>query len=202
MYRNIRKFISLFLIIFIALFVGCTSSNFEVVAPPVKEFATPVPYEKTEVIQGTFIVEKSFRGNKVDNTLSVTSDAQTIKGFTVGEKGVVTYVYKGTTYDFDAVVTSCPTEGIGNFIAEYGTVSDVIPDQFPGKFSVITYKQEDSIMVSKGAVLVLDDNGNAIVLQLDENGLIVEKNIVVGYSNESYYQVIEGINVGEKVVMR
>ncbi len=196
-----KNILFILMLVFLLCFSGCTSGNFDVIPPPVKEFATPVPYEEAEVFYGDFSIEKSFRGNKKGNLLSVTSDAQTIKGFSLGEAGKVSYVYRGMTYELDAKIISCPTEGSGNFIAEYDDSLNFIPEEFPGKFSVITYKKENSLLVAKKAVLLLDENGNALVLQQDKHGILSEKKVVVGYSNENYYQIIDGINAGEKVVL-
>lgn len=189
--------------ILISLFLqsGCAKKEFEVVAPPINDFPIADAYEEGEVIRDSFVVEKSFRGNKNADKLVVTSDAQTIKGFSVGEKGIVSYLYKGVTFQFEAEIIACPTEGSGDFIAQLSGNVDDIPENFPGKFSVTVYEENNALLIPKNAVLPLDEN-NAVVLQIDEDGTLIEKNIVIGQVNESYYQVIEGINVGEKVVLR
>ena len=151
---------------------------------------------------GSFTIEKSFRGNKGRNILSVTSDVHTIKGFSVGEKGTVTYEYKGKIYKYDAVISSCPTEGSGVFVATYSEDTSFLPDSFPGKFSVIVYHEKNCLMIPKAAVMPVDENGNAVILQIDENGLLIEKNIVIGQSNDTHFQVLEGLTNGEKVVIR
>lgn len=181
---------------------GCVSGKFEVIPPPIKDFPTPIAYEETAASLGTFTIEKSFRGNKGNNILSVISDVQTIKGFSVGEKGTVTYEYKGKTYKYDAVITACPTEGSGVFVASYTDDTSFLPSSFPGKFSVVVFHKENCLMISKSAVMPIDENGNAVVLQLDKNGLLTEKNIVIGQSNDTHYQVLEGLTNGEKVVIR
>lgn len=200
---RICKTILISILAFILLFqCGCANSKFEVVAPPVNDFPVAEEYEEAEVIQGNFIVEKNFRGNKKGDKLIVTSDAQTIKGFTIGEKGIISYVDKGVTYEFEAEMVSCPQEGSGDFVAQVisGDYS-AIRDDFPGKFAVVVFKEENSLLLAKKAVFPIDEN-NAIVLQLDEKGTLVEKNITIGQVNETYYQVLGGLNVGEKVVVR
>ncbi len=197
-----KSYLLIFILTFIFVFSGCTSGKFEEVPPPVKEFATPVPYEETEIISGFFKIEKSFYGNKVGNSLRVTSDAQTIKDFKIGDIGIISYVFEGSTYMFEGVMTSCPLEGSGDFIATHDSDASKIPETFPGRFSVVTYEKEDCTLIAKNAVLLLDDSGNACVLQIDEKGILQEKRIVVGYCNDTHYQVVSGINVGEKVVLR
>ena len=203
MFKKINKYfcISIILSLFIVS-TGCVSNNFEVVAPPVKEFPTPVAYKETTVISGPFKIEKYFRGNKGTNALTAMSDTLTIRGFKTGDKGVVTYVYNEKTYTFDAVLTACPEEGYGLFMASYTDENNVIPDRFPGLFSIQTFYEENCLSIAKSAVLPIDDNGNAVVLQIDENGLLKEKHIVVGLSNDTHYHVISGIEAGEKVVIR
>ncbi len=198
----IFKRIAIFLIL-VSLLIqcGCTNNNFEVVAPPVNDFPLPEEYKEVEVIQGEFIVEKNFRGNKKGDKLIVTSDAQTIKGFSIGEKGLVTYVYRGTTYEFEAELISCPQEGSGDFIAQISGDLKEIPEDFPGKFAIVVFRADDALLISKNAVFPISEN-SGIVLQLDTNGTLVEKTIVIGQVNETYYQVLDGINVGEKVVLR
>ena len=194
--------ISLIIFSILLLNTGCVSSKFDVVPPPVKDFPTAIPYEETSVTLGVFTIEKSFRGNKGRNILSVTSDVHTIKGFSVGEKGTVTYEYKGKIYKYDAVISSCPTEGSGVFVATYSEDTSFLPDSFPGKFSVIVYHEKNCLMIPKAAVMPVDENGNAVILQIDENGLLIEKNIVIGQSNDTHFQVLEGLTNGEKVVIR
>ncbi len=203
MFKRISRYFCLILILSLFfLSTGCVSGEFEVIAPPVKDFPTPGEYKETTVISGPFTIEKSFRGNKGTNVLTAMSDTVTIRNFTQGEKGVVTYEYNEKIYKFDAVLTSCPEKGYGLFMATYTDDSNVIPDRFPGLFSVLTFHDDNCLSIVKSAVLPIDDNGNAVVLQIDENGLLIEKNIVIGLSNDTHYHIISGIEAGEKVVIR
>ena len=199
---HICKQILIILILFSLLIqCGCAKKEFEVIAPPINDFPIADIYEEVKITRGDFIVEKSFRGNKNSDKLVVTSDAQTIKGFSVGEKGIVSYLYKGMNIEFNAEIIACPTEGSGDFIALLSGDTNNIPENYPGKFSIIVFKEDNSLLIPKNAVFPLDEK-NAIVLQIDEKGTLVEKNIVIGQVNETHYQVIEGIDEGEKVVLR
>jgi hypothetical protein len=182
---------------------GCTGGEFDAVLPPINEFPTPAGYETTEVIIGNFVVEKSIRGNKQNNGLQARIDPANVKDFHLNEKGYVVYDINGKIYKLDATITVFPN-GISNeFRATHDYVSsDIIPSNWPGKFNVVVFEQNDCKLLSKKAVSMFDDAGTAIVYVVDENGLLKEKSIKVGLSNDTYYQILEGVSVGEKVVIR
>ena len=81
-----------------SLFSGCSDRKFESVLPPEREFPQAEEYEFTQAVIGDIIVKRTLHGNKHGNTLYLFSGND--YGFTVGEKGTVTYT------DFDNVYTA------------------------------------------------------------------------------------------------
>ncbi len=180
-----------------------SSSTFETVYPPIKAFPTPEPYDEVEVICDTFRLEKSFRGNKMgDNYLRMDSSALATTGFKTGEKGYITFGAQ-TPITVEATLILCPESGFGTFIAEFNSpLAYRLPQSYPGKFWVTVLEIPNALLLPKNAVIKLDDEGNALVHKLDENGLLKELLIKIGYENSEYYQVVSGLSVGEKVVLK
>lgn len=205
---RITKFISALLVIaFSIALVGCNSNSFDAVPPPIKEFPTPSTFTETEVIIGSLVIEKSFRGNKDGtNSLTLTTDYFGAKDFSVGEVGTVTYNVNDKVYQYRGTVTRVPqanAAGNGLLIVQHEEVPNaVVGARFPGKFSVITHKEDNCVMVAKSAIRLFDDEGNAVVFQINSSGMLVEKSVKVGLYNDQYYQILEGLSVGEKVVLK
>ncbi len=197
--NTLKTIVSTSLLIILLVLCGC-SGGFEVIEPPVNEFPLAEQCEFNEVITGDFVVEKTFRGNFKYNQLYTTSSTLVDYGFYAGEKGIVTYVNNGETIKLDAVLEATNTKG--NFIAKHKELTNgEIKYNWPGEFSVITYQKENCVLVPKDAVILFDEEGNAIVYVKGENDILVEKQIKVGPSNNKYYQVVEGLTPGEKVVL-
>ena len=181
---------------------GCTSGKFESIMPPTQDYPTSQEYEMTEAFEGYLVVERFFFGNKEGNTLYIMSDSGTVSGFELGDKGIVTYNKLDETVMVQGVLTQIPEDGkSGKFVVEHEDASSV-KDKFPGKFSVIVGEYPNCLMVEKSAVLVLDEEGNAIVHKVDDKGLLYDVNITVGAKNSEYYQVLSGLEAVESVVMR
>ena len=183
-------------------FFGCVDNEFETVQPPIKEFPAPNEYELTEAFTGTLIVNKTFSGNKIGaDTLFLQSDTRNNSGFYVGENGYVTYNKMGKSYTVEAKIVSCPSEGTGEFIAKHEPLNEV-PEHFPGTFWTTVTQIDDCLMIDKHAVVLLDDDGSALIHKTDENGLLCDCEISVGICNSDYYQVLSGLSEGETAVMR
>jgi hypothetical protein len=196
--RLIKSIILLNLFILIVVFCGCTG-KFQPIKPPINEFPTAQTINTEEIIKGDLVVEKSFWGNFKDDGLYSTNNSLLSQGFTIGISGYVTYEYKNEIIKIDATLVQ--DNSSNKFIAVHGPVdTKKITYNYPGKFSTTIFQQNDCILIPKKAVILLDDQGNALFYQLDENNLLVEKHIKVGLSNDKYYQVIEGALPGEKAV--
>lgn len=202
--KNIIKTITSIIGLLITIFVLCgCSGNFKVIEPPLNEFPSPNKYELDEVILGDFTVEKTFRGNFKYNGLYTSSTTLVESGFSAGEKGYVTYIYEGKTIKLEATLIEAPEISKSTFIAKHETLhSGELKYNWPGEFSIVTFQQDNCILVPKDAVRLFDDNGNAIVYLINENEILTEKQIKVGPSNNKYYQVVEGLTPGEKVVVK
>ncbi len=198
----IKKFIKIttLLNLFILIFAvcGCTG-KFKPIEPPLNDFPTAQAIQSEEIIKGDLIIEKTFWGNFKNDGLYSTSNSLQNQGFTAGINGYVTYEYKNEIIKLDATLTQ--DNNSGKFVAIHGQVDNrKVTYNYPGKFSTIIFQQNDCILIPKKAVVLLDDQGNALFYQLDENNLLVEKQIKVGLSNDKYYHVIEGALPGEKAV--
>ena len=183
----------------LVLFSGCARNDFKVVEPPVNNFPKANEYTEVEVTKGKFISTKSFSGIIENKKLVIDITPQVAESFKSDEKGTITFMEKGKSYEIDAI----SAEGIMNniFIVEPIDASAYMPNKVPAKFSVVTYQKDDAIIVPKNAAVVLDEN-NAIVLKLSENGILKEIQITIGEANETHYEIIDGIEAGEKVVVR
>lgn len=191
-------------IIFSFLFilqVGCSGNNFEAVAPPLNDFPMPTgDYpEVTLVIRGDFIEKKTLRVDKNSNTEFIPSVSQEIKNFSVDEKGILEYNFRDKKYKVNAKIVNNSDTG-GFMIISEESLKD-IPNGLSGEFSVITNEEKDCILVDKKAILLLDDN-SAMILKVDEKGVLFEKEIKVDRANDQYYKVLGGLEEGEKVVLR
>lgn len=196
---KLRPAFLIFLCVCLVVFSGCTKNNFEVVEPPINEFPVANEYIEVEVIKGKFVMTKSFSGVIQNNRLIIDGTQQNAEIFKSGEKGTITFMEKGISYEVDALAME--TTQNGSFVVETIDTFMYMPDKVPAKFSVVTYQKDDSIIVPKNAVVVLDKN-NGIVLKVTENGILEEIEITVGQVNETHYEVIDGIGIGEKVVVR
>ncbi|MBE7091703.1 MAG: hypothetical protein E7365_00775 [Clostridiales bacterium] len=195
-----KQMFLLFYIFILFVLCGC-SNNFEPIAPPVNEFPTYSEYKTTEVFIGDLKIEKSFRGNYKNDGLYTTSGTLKEQGFFIGEKGYVSYEYNNEIITLEATLVENQSDIAGSIYAQHKNLDNDLKFNWPGKFFVITFEQSNCMLVSQNAVSLLDDEGNALVYSVNDDNLLVEKQIKVGYSNEKYYQVISGLNVGEKVVL-
>ena len=93
------------------------------------------PYSR-EMIWGGNRMRDSFG---YDIPSDSTGECWAISAHPNGDCLVETDEYKGKTFTFDAIVTSCPAEGAGIFSATYDDTSNIISNGFPGKFSIVTY---------------------------------------------------------------
>lgn len=183
----------------LVLFSGCTKNNFEVVEPPVNEFPVANEYTEVEVTKGKFVSTKSFSGIIENKKLIIDITPQIAENFKSGEKGIITFMEKGKSYEIDAIAGEKIFKNA--FIVEPMDTVVYMPNRVPAKFSVVIYQNDDAILIPKSAVVVFDEN-NAIVLKLTENGILKEIPITIGQANETHYEIIDGIEAGEKVVVR
>ncbi len=181
------------------LFSGCSDRKFESVLPPEREFPQAEEYEFTQAVIGDIIVERTLHGNKHGNTLYLFSGND--YGFTVGEKGTVTYTDFDNVYTADGELVSAPQNGMGAFVVEHDVISG-ISDGFPGTFTVTVAEFYNCVTVPRNAVVILDDEGSALVKKVDDRGLLYDKEIKVGARDSKNYQVLTGLEEGESVVVR
>lgn len=181
------------------LFSGCSDRKFESVLPPEREFPQAEEYEFTQAVIGDIIVERTLHGNKHGNTLYLFSGND--YGFTVGEKGTVTYTDFDNVYTADGELVSAPQNGMGAFVVKHDVISG-ISDGFPGTFTVTVAEFYNCVTVPRNAVVILDDEGSALVKKVDDRGLLYDKEIKVGARDSKNYQVLTGLEEGESVVVR
>ncbi|MBR2861045.1 MAG: efflux transporter periplasmic adaptor subunit, partial [Clostridia bacterium] len=93
-------------------------------------------------------------------------------------------------------------DGLGKFYVDHGITSLRVPMGYPGKFWVVLLEEENTLMIKKSAVILLDNSGNALVHKVNKDGTLQEVQIKVGLNNAEYYQILSGISDGEKVVVR
>lgn len=182
-----------------SLFSGCSDRKFESVLPPEREFPQAEEYEFTQAVIGDIIVERTLHGNKHGNTLYLFSGND--YGFTVGEKGTVTYTDFDNVYTADGELVSAPQNGMGAFVVKHDVISG-ISDGFPGIFTVTVAEFYNCVTVPRNAVVILDDEGSALVKKVDDRGLLYDKEIKVGARDSKNYQVLTGLEEGESVVVR
>lgn len=182
-----------------SLFSGCSDRKFESVLPPEREFPQAEEYEFTQAVIGDIIVKRTLHGNKHGNTLYLLSGND--YGFTVGEKGTVTYTDFDDVYTADGELVSAPQNGMGAFVVKHDVISG-ISDGFPGTFTVTVAEFYNCVTVPRNAVVILDDEGSALVKKVDDRGLLYDKEIKVGARDSKNYQVLTGLEEGESVVVR
>lgn len=202
MKRVLKRTISLFFIFVFFIVCGCTG-NFKPVVPPVNEFPVPEEYSVDEVIVGSFIVEKSFRGNFKDDGLYTMDSSALSDEFKVGTKGFVEYQIDNETVIVEATITLPASYYSSYLVAKHNALTDDrLKYNWPGRFYVVVDQKENCLLVSKNAVYLLDESGAAFVCVEKENGVLVQKEIKVSESNNKYYVVVEGLTEGEKVVLK
>ena len=182
-----------------ALFSGCSGRKFERVLPSEREFPQAEEYEFTQAVIGDIIVKRTLHGNKRGNSLYLYSGND--YGFTVGEKGTVTYTEFDDVYTVDGELVSMPKNGMGAFVVEHDAING-ISDGFPGTFTVTVAEFYNCVTVPRNAVVILDDEGSALVKKVDDRGLLYDKEIKVGARDSKNYQVLSGLEEGESVVVR
>lgn len=181
------------------LFSGCSAKKFESVLPPEREFPQAEEYETAEVVRGDIIVTRKLYGNKRGNTLYLSSGND--YGFVLGDKGTVTYTNFNNVYTLDGELISVPTNDTGSFVVRHDALYQ-ISDGFPGVFSVNVEEHYGCLTIPREAVVILDEEGTALVKKIDEKGLLYDKEIKVGARDNKYYQVLSGLEEGESVVLK
>lgn len=199
-----KKLLISLLAVALLLLPGCEKKEFESVLPPTNTYPTAGTLEEIEVTQGELVIEKSFFGNKRNNTeLYLLGSVRGTESFVVGEKGYVTLTYRGQELTLPATLTACPDPeiGSGDFIATF-KANTTFPDLCSGKFWVVIKTIPQCTMVSRFALLILDDEGNALAQKLNADGTLTDVPVKVGDTNGEVYQVLSGLNPGDKVVKR
>ncbi len=198
-----KKIISFIYILILLTLCGCSVGEFKPIEPPINEFVVPQDYEVGEVILGDFIAEKSFRGNfKNDGLYSMESTL--LNGeFSVGEKGFVEYEVNNQIIKLEATLTLPEDNSSAFMVARHETPTETqLRFNWPGRFYIITYQKENCLLAPKNSVFLLDEEGSAFVCVESENGILKQKEIKVGESNNTYFHVLEGLSEGEKVVLK
>ena len=199
-----KKLLIGILLLAVFLLPGCEKKEFESVLPPLRAYPTAGTLEEIEVTEGELVIEKSFFGNKRNNTeLYLLGSVRGTESFHVGEKGFVTLTYRGQELTIPATLTKCPEEGVasGDFIATF-KANTTFPDLCSGKFWVVIKTVPKCTMVSRFALLILDDEGNALAQKLNPDGSLTDIPVKVGDTNGEVYQVLSGLEPGDKVVKR
>ncbi len=197
----VKKLLAFILIISsVGMLSGCAQKEFESILPPEVERPQADEYKTAVVTMGTISENKTLRGNKRGNSLYLNSSSGLDKEFKLYERGTVTYSYRNQTYTANGVIVGIPSTTGNEFVISHDMILG-LEDNVPGTFSVVISEIKDCILVPKRALLLLG-NGNAIVLMLDGNGVLVDREITVGATDGENYQVLSGLEVGESVVLR
>ena len=197
-----KKLLIGLLIAVLLLLPGCERKEFESVLPPAPVFPTPGTFEEIEVTSGELVIEKSFFGNKRGTSeLYLLGSVRGNEAFTLGEKGYVTFTYQGNEVTIPATLTACPEGESGDFVATFKPDTK-IPEMFPGKFWVVIKTIPKCTLVSRFALLILDDEGNALAQKMNADGTLTDIPVKIGDTNGDVYQVLSGLNPGDKVVKR
>ncbi len=202
MKQHFKKIISLTFIFILLVLCGCTG-NFKPIEPPINEFPVPNDYQVAEIITGSFVAEKSFRGNfKYEGLYSMESSL--LNGeFKVGEKGIIEYEVDNKIIKVEATLALPQGNSSAYMVARHNNQTDIgLKYNWPGRFYIVIYQKDNCILAPKNSVFLLDDSGNAFVCVEGENGILLQKEIKVGESNNKYYHVLEGLEAGEKVVLK
>lgn len=197
-----KRLISSTFILILFILCGC-SGNFKPVEPPINQFPVPEEYKVAEVILGSYIAEEGFRGNfKNDGLYSMDSSILTSK-FVAGQKGYVEYTVNDKIITVEATLTKPSENSTAYLVAKHNSIVDSqLKYNWPGRFYTIVSQKDNCILAPKNAVYLLDDDGNAFVCVVNENGVLIQKEIKVAESNTKYYVVLEGLTQGEKVVLK
>lgn len=197
----VKKLLAFILIVSsLGMLSGCAQKEFESILPPEVERPQAEEYQTAQITMGSISEKKTLRGNKRGNSLYLNSSSGSDKDFQLYEKGTVTYSYKNQTYTADGVIVGVPSTTGEEFVISHDMILG-LEDYVPGTFSVVISEINDCILVPKKALLLLE-NGKAIVLMLDGNGALVDREITVGATDGVNYQVLSGLEVGESVVLR
>ena len=202
MKRTFKRILSLIFILILLVTCGC-SSDFKSVEPPIKEFPVPDNYEVAEVVLGSFIAENGFRGNFKNDGLYSMDSSILNSNFKVGEKGFVEYEVNNKIITVEATIALPSGNSSAYLVAKHNALTDTqLKYNWPGRFYVIVNQKDNCILAPKNSVYLLDNEGSAYVCVENENGVLIQKEIKVAESNSKYYVVLEGLNQGEKVVLK
>lgn len=124
-------------------------------------------------------------GQKVDITFDAISDLN-ITG-KVSEMDTVGTVSSGVV-NYDATIT-------------FDTQDDRIKSGMSVSVSIVTDMKTDVLVIPSEAVKT-GNNGNSYVEILDNNSNVLEKEVEVGISDDTYVEVISGIEEGEKIITK
>lgn len=92
---------------------------------------------------------------------------------------------------------------IANPVDEERNAPLLKPGMF-GRVSIVVAQKENQPVVPARALMVADDASSDArkVFTADKNNIVRERMIRVGVRNDSWYEVLSGLKVGERVVMR
>jgi len=205
MLDRLKKYLVFLFAIFVLSLTGCGGS-FASVQPPKGEYPTASPYSDTEMYQtksvqvGTFYNEVSFEA-LVDNSSKncFRKYMSDVSDYPVGLKGTISFTLGSKTYTAEGEIIYNEDGLVSVRVLDASTYINYVTSI---KFTATTERIENSVLVPKQCVSVLDSDGNALVYTVDGDGILHDVEIVIGKSNNDFYQVLEGLNGGEKVVVK
>lgn len=140
-----------------------------------------------------------------DVTMSVTVYEEDMTALSLGSSARISFTaYPEDT--FTAAVTEisdASTDSRGNVVYTVtvtleGDVSGLFQGM-TGDITFVTGRSEETLYVRKRAVTV--ENDRSFVKMRDENGNVVKKEIITGFSDGTYIQVVEGLSEGDTVLI-
>lgn len=137
------------------------------------------------------------------NSLQLAYRSDSLSDFVLGLELEVTIdneIYKGTVV---MTPSTMPVDASADLKRTVLMEIEDLPDSVElgqnAKFELITNHKEDIIVVPKN--LVTRDSGDHFVYLL-EDGVRVERQIEIGISNSTHYEVLDGLEVGELLIMK
>lgn len=156
----------------------------------------------------TFMANQSIASiaDKNEIYISVSVSEDDISALTVGQECSISLsAYENVTLDgeIDTIAVE-PSRSSGS--VSYAVTVKVTPNDkitvYSGMTAEVTFLQkqvENVLYVSTNAV-TYKGNGKSAVLVYDENGAVVEKEVVTGFSDGRYVEIKEGLSAGDKVL--
>lgn len=138
--------------------------------------------------------------------VSVSVAEEDISALSVGQAASVTFsAYENVTVDgeIDTIAVE-PSRSSGSVV--YEITVKITPNEnikiYEGMTCDVTFlqKQVSNVIYVNIQAVKYKGNGISTVLVYDENGSIIEKEVVTGFTDGRYVEIISGIDVGETVL--